>query len=168
MSGLLNDLLVLIQDSFGLGEPPARGHLVKFDGFDELDKTHAIEVFLGKTAQDVSRALSEDRLGTQSDIEDLLVMEPAGYRYYLAPYLIRIIQNEGEEAGNLEFAGFVMFSVREIVRLRGVEAFTATQRAALSALSSHLVERCRERTEQDTWAEPLLEDLEFVRATLRA
>ena len=135
---------------------------MKFDGFDELDKKHALEMFLGRTSDDIARALADDLLGTQSDVEDLFVMEPAGYQYYLAPYLMRIILNEKDESEDLQLAGFVIFNIREIVRVRGVEAFSKSQRAALSEIGKYLTEQCKQKNREDIWAEPLLNDLEFL------
>ena len=163
----MKSLIQLVQNNFGLDAPPSSDNLVKFDGFDELDKTHALEVFLGKTTDDISRALADDLLGTQSDIEDIFVMEPAGYQYYLAPYLIRIIQNEKDESEDFQLAGFVIFNIREIVRVRGVEAFSKGQCAALAEIGDYLTEQCKQKNREDIWAEPLLKDLEFlVKSTL--
>lgn len=155
-------LIELVHNNFGLGAPTSSDHLVKFDGFDELDKKHALEIFLGRTSDDIARALADDLLGTQSDVEDLFVMEPAGYQYYLAPYLMRIIQNEKDESEDLQLAGFVIFNIREIVRVRGVEAFSKSQRAALSEIGKYLTEQCKQKNREDIWAEPLLNDLEFL------
>ncbi len=160
----MKSLIELVQNSFGLGAPPVGDSLVKFDGFDELDKKHVLEIFLRKTTDDISRALAHDLLGTQSDIEDIFVMEPAGYQYYLAPYLIRIVQNETDESEDLQLAGFVMSNICEIVRVRGIEAFSKGQRAALSEIGNYLTEQCKAKNPEDIWAEPLLKDLEFLAA----
>ena len=155
-------LIELVQHHFGVGSPPSSDDLVEFDGFDELDKEHALAVFLGKTIDDISRALADDLLGTQSDVEDLFVMKPAGYQYYLAPYLIRIIHNERDESEDLQLAGFVVFTIREIVRVRGAEAFSPGQRAALSEVGEYLAERCKQKSHEDIWAGSILRDLESL------
>ncbi len=162
----MNSLTETVKNNFGLGPPPSREDLVHFDGFDELDKNHAIEVFLGKTTEDVARALSENRFGTQSDIEDIFVMEPAGYQYYLAPYLIQVLRNETDDSEDLQLAGFVISTVSEIIRVRGVVAFTQGQIATLLSLCSHLVQRCEQEEGEDIWAQPLLKDLKSIEARL--
>ena len=162
----MNSLIETIKNNFGLGPPPSREDLVHFDGFDELDKKHATEVFLGKTTEDVAKALSENRFRTQSDIEDIFVMEPAGYQYYLAPYLIQILRNETDDSEDLQLAGFVMYTVSEIIRVRGVVAFTQGQIATLLSLCNHLIHRCEQEEGEDIWAQPLLKDLKSIEARL--
>ena len=89
-------------------------------------------------------------------------MKPAGYQYYLAPYLIRVIRNEKDESEDLQLAGFVVFPIREIVRVRGAEAFSPGQRAALSEVGDYLAERCKQKSHEDIWAGPILKDLESL------
>lgn len=168
----MNSLVDLIEKHFGIGVPPREHELVKFDGFDELDKKDALSVFFGKTTEEISKALSERGtleniyvLGTISDVEDLVVMEPTGYQYYLAPYLIRIIQNANEELEDLELAGLVMSAVCEIFRMRGVDAFSEGQRVAFRNLGNYLAKQCRKNSE-DTWAEPLIKSLELLETKL--
>ena len=71
-------------------------------------------------------------------------------------------EKDHNESEDLQLAGFVIFNIREIVRVRGVEAFSKSQRAALSEIGKYLTEQCKQKNREDIWAEPLLNDLEFL------
>ncbi len=163
-------LLKTIESSFGLGSPPNKNTLVLFDGFDELDKAHALESFLGKSAAEIANELSqpEGNFGQLGYVEDLIVMEPLGYQYYLAPYLGQIIRNEVDGQPDLELTSLVLFAIREIVRIRGNDAFSQHQRSALFQLVAYLAAGSDRWDSSDAFADSLPEDLSWLRTALSA
>lgn len=165
MSNRLSDN---IRSHFGFGAAPTKEALVRLDGFDELDKAHAIDIFLGKTTEDILSAISEGNFGNLGDIEDLIVMEPTGYQYYLAPYLLQIIRYQEEADEDLTLPGLVMFSIQEIVRIRGKEAFSENQRRVLFDIVSYLVDRSSQWNSDDAFSGSLKEKLDFLRVALAA
>jgi len=66
-------ILESIERNFGLGSRPTKEELVQFDGFDELDKAHALKLFLGRSTADIARELSQPQslYGTLTELEDL-------------------------------------------------------------------------------------------------
>ncbi len=163
-------LVETIESNFGLGSPPEKNALVRFDGFDELDKTHALELFLGKSAADIANELLQPQgsFGQLGDIEDLIVMEPLGYQYYLAPYVVQIIRNEHDAAPDLELTSLVLFAIREILRIRSNEAFSQTQQSALLQLVSYLADGSDRWDSSDAFAESLPEHLQWLQTKLSA
>ena len=163
-------LLETIESHFGLGPPPDKKSLVRFDGFDELDKAHALELFLETSASDIAKALSRpgSNFGNLGDIEDLIVMEPAGYQYYLAPYLVKIVRNEVHGEHDLELTSLVLFAIQEIVRIRGRDAFSRGQRGALLDLVASLSEGSGGWDSSDAFAESLPGHLNWLNTALSA
>ncbi len=161
-------LLRRIKDSFGQGSPPGRMELVKFDGFDELDKRYALDTFLEKTADEIARELAkqQSRYKSLSYIEVLSVMEPAGYQYYLAPYLMQMVNDETDDAPDLEFVSFVLCAVRGIISHRGPCAFSETQQDVLLDLITLLAAGSARRDPSDAFAESLPGDFEEIRYAL--
>lgn len=163
-----NRLLDNVKSHFGSGAAPTKEALVRFDGFDELDKVHAIDIFSGKTIAEILNAISKGNFGNLGDIEDLIVMEPAGYQYYLAPYLLQIIRDQEEAEEDLTLPGLVIFSIQEIVRIRGKEAFSEGQRQVLLDIISYLARRSSQWNSDDAFIESLKEKLDFLKVALAA
>lgn len=119
----------LIRIHFNASKIPTQNELVKFDGFDQLEKESAVKRFLGKSWEEVyNKIVSHGGFGTGSDIEELLVMEPYGLQYYLKSYLLYCIKSEAEPRYENETVHFLIWTLREIFRIRGVQVFTVEQR----------------------------------------
>jgi len=121
----------LIRIYFNASKIPSKDELVKFDGFDQLEKENAVERFLGKSWDEILNQIPAGGFGTQCDIEELGVMEPYGLQYYLKSYLLYCIKNEAEPRYENETVYFLIWTLKEIFRLRGVEVFTVEQRPVI-------------------------------------
>ncbi len=157
-----------IEANFGIGPVPGEQELVRFDGFDDPDKKHSLELFLGKSVGDVIRAMPDPVGGfaSLSAIEDLIVMEPRGYHYYLAPYLLEILRNEADGTPDLELTGPVSFAIREILRIRGGKAFSESQRSVLSRWVDCIADGSHRWDDDDAFADSLQEDLDWLKTAL--
>ena len=120
---------------------PRPDTLVVLDGFDQPAKESAVQIFGGKTRDEVRALVGKGPSGFEGlwGIEDIEVLEAAGLHYYVEPFLSFLITEEFEDPE--EFAFFLMYHVSEVVRRRGPDIFTAPQRKFLTEIAWQLADR---------------------------
>jgi hypothetical protein len=99
----MSDVTKLIRSAFECDHIPTRDELVKFDGFDTLEKEYAIKTFLGKNRDEVAKLIKQREMGTMSDVEGLSVMEPYGFRYYFPVYLYHVLSVQNPDDGETSY-----------------------------------------------------------------
>lgn len=152
-----------IDAQFGSVAMPPEDRLVVMDGYDELDKKHAVKLFGGKTQDDVYRALMAGRMGSISETEDLIVLAPGAFRYYIAPYLTYLACDVEGDPNDDETVHFVCFAFREHVRISGIPPFDDGQRRLVHDILRDCLERVRRGAgEADEWRDDLISDLEYL------
>ena len=135
------NVLEQIQDAFPDHGVPRRDALVVFDGFDQPAKEYALDVFGGKTRDQVRALVGKGATGFEGlwGIEDLQVLEPAALQYYLEPFLRFLIVFEYSKPD--EFSFFLCYHLSEVIRIRGADTFTPAQRHVLAKIANHLAGR---------------------------
>lgn len=173
----------IIEKAFNLSKIPTKDELVKFDGYDLLDKEHAIGIFLGKNWEEIYERISlsmpepesetqsdydkffSQRLGTISDIENLQVLEPYGLQYYLKSYLLYLFSEDCQPRNTDDFTSYLIYTLKEILRIRGSAVFTSEQRLVLKQIATtllHELANSPDDEEEYVYVKPLREYLSFI------
>ena len=174
-----------IKKAFNLSKIPSKEELVKFDGYDVLDKEHAIQIFLGKSWEEIYKRISlsesnmddpsnykrflSQKLGTQSDIEDLQVLESYGLQYYLQSYLLYLVSKGCQPRNTDDFTLFLIGTLKEIFRIQGREVFTDEQCLVLKQITTSLLkelENSPSNEEEYVYVKPMKENLSFIESIL--
>jgi len=152
-----------IDAEFGSLRMPSKEDLVVFDGYDELDKEHALNLFHSKTQDDIYREIVSGTMAVGSAVEDLAVLSPDAFRYYLAPYLTYLCCGVDGDPNEDEGVHFFCFAFREHIRINGAAELNEGQRRLVQG-ALHI---CRDRlrgtdADADEWRDRLLADIEFL------
>ena len=118
------NVLEQIRDAFPDHGVPSRELLVVFDGFDQPAKEYALDLFGGKTRDQVRALVGKGATGFEGlwGVEDLQVLEPAALQYYLEPFLTFLIKFEYSKPDEVSF--FLCYHLSEVIRIRGADTFT--------------------------------------------
>ncbi len=140
----------LIRIHFNASRIPTQNELVKFDGFDQLVKESAVKDFLGKSWEEIFNQIPAGGFGAQCDIEEIGVMEPYGLQYYLKSYLLYCIKSEAEPRYENETVYILIWTLKEIFRLRGVQVFTVEQRPVIRQFIVSLLIEIKDVNDDET------------------
>lgn len=152
-----------IDARFGSGAIPPESQLVVMDGYDEWDKKHAVKLFRGKTQDDVYRELVAGGMRSISETEDMIVLTPDAFRYYLAPYLTYLSCDVEGDLNEDETVHFFYFAFKEYVRINGLPPFDDGQRRLVCDVLLDCLERVRlANGEPCEWRDDLISNLEYL------
>lgn len=166
----MTDLVAEIERAFSSERMPSDAELVRFDGFDELGKACLLEHLSGKTQDDVLHLLREGALGDGSMCtEELEVAEPAGIRYYLKPFLVRLAERLRSDARVLddETPFFLFAHIKNILEHRGTGTFTEPQLKAISSLVEESL-KLASTLADGTWVKDVSRQLREVGTALQS
>lgn len=159
----------IIENSFNLTRIPNKDELVKFDGYDLFDKEQAIEIFFEKSCEQVYDQLVLGVKGTMSDIEVLQVLESYGLQYYLKSYLLYLFAGDSEPRNTSDFVSNLIFTLKEIIRIRGAEVFTIPQCLALKQIAQILLGELSSSIEDEgeyVYVKSLREHLNYIDSSI--
>lgn len=123
---------------FGEGLPPARSALILDDGYDELEKRYALELFSGRSGEEIFNNIcfGENVCGL---LEGLAVLTPQSFVYYVKPFLIYLVDLLCEQEGggsDFEYISWLFFELAEFFRINGVEFLNGGQINCLRCLAN--------------------------------
>src|SRR6185436_17278203 len=107
-----------IASSFGCGDPPRVHELVRWDGFDQLDKEDAVAFYSGKTWDDVLshlRGLRNKVASADYQLEEWSVLSREALPYYLRAHLEYLLETLAEPECDEEFVDYLFFQLRQVV-----------------------------------------------------
>ena len=182
----MKELKSRIESSFGNGEIPSERDLVSFDGYDHLDKEDILQTFHGKTWYEFFEGFTSGQSPLVGLLDDLCVMEPRGFQYYLRAYLEYLLAEDPDEPNEDEFVHFLFFAIKEFMRIqkeeqhtrvermpldsfgldleRNAEALSIDQKAALKAVAVKVLDKVsRSSAGLDDWRKDLIRDLSYIR-----
>ena len=172
MSDKIHILRSAIEESFSNVTMPTKEELVHFDGYDQLDKEHAVETFLNKSREDILKVFTEENtiksFGTFSDIEDLIVLTPKGVHYYIEPYFTHLLNSFEESKIDYEYLNSLLFAIIQILERDNPDIFTQEQYVVLSELSIFLSEEIKNVNDENMdWIEETKEKISKLKEEIQ-
>jgi hypothetical protein len=131
MDHLLNEVRTL----FGSGAAPSANALVKWDGFDQLEKEYAVRFYSGKTWEDV---LFHHKSGGANNLEEWSVLHEPSLSYYGRAHLEYLFETSDSVNPDDEFVSQLFHQLYQLTYMYKGSPFTVTQTALLVRIAKTL------------------------------
>lgn len=117
---------------------PCKQGLVVWNGFDELDKSSAVDFFSGKSWEDVLHHLQEPTVGNFY-LEEWAVLGPQAMAYYLYAYLEFLIETLSSQAGpNEEYVSELFHWLYQMTYMHKGAPLNSQQTACIVKVAEHV------------------------------
>ena len=148
-----------IASSFGRGDPPRVHELVRWDGFDQLDKEDAVAFYSGKTWEDVLAHL-RGIASADYQLEEWSVLSREALPYYLRAHLEYLVETLAEPECDEEFVHYLFFELRQVVSDDDGSPFDPVQTRVLELVAQEVAAVMADRQEPDFfWAADIKEEV---------
>lgn len=131
----MDELLSEVRRLFGLGPVPSEDALVKWDGFDQLDKETAVRFYSGKTWQDV---LLHYQGGGTRELEEWSVLAEPALSYYGRAQLEYMFETANIAYPDDDFVSQLFHQLYQLVYMHKRSPFTPTQTDLLVRIAKAL------------------------------
>lgn len=117
---------------------PCKQGLVVWNGFDELDKSSAVDFFNGKSWEDVLHHLQDPTVGNFY-LEEWAVLGPQAMAYYLYAYLEFLLETLSSQAGpNEEYVNEFFHWLYQMTYMHKGAPLNPQQTACIVKIAEHV------------------------------
>jgi hypothetical protein len=135
---MLESLSLEIKNHFLYRTKPRNDELVARDGFDELDKSSAVDFYSGKSWEDVLRHLQALTAGNFY-FDELTVLSPQALGYYLRAYLQFLIETlSSQEGPNEGYVSEFFHGMYQMIYMHKGSPLTPEQTAVIVKIAEHV------------------------------
>lgn len=135
---MLESLRAEIKNYFQYRAKPCQQELVVWDGFDELDKSSAVNFFNGKSWEDVLHHLQDPAVGNFY-LEEWAVLGPQAMAYYLYAYLEFLIETlSSQEGPNEGYVSELFHWLYQIIYMHRGTPLNFQQTACVVKIAEHV------------------------------
>jgi hypothetical protein len=131
----MDHLLSEVQKLFGLGSVPSANCLVKWDGFDPLEKESAVRFYSGKTWSDVLRHYQR---GGTHELEAWAVLSEPSLSYYGRAQLEYLFETVDSACPDADFISQFFHQLYQLAYMHQGSPFTLMQTDLLARIAKAL------------------------------
>lgn len=135
---MLESLNLEVKNHFPYRTKPRNEALVVWDGFDELDKSSAVDFYSGKSWEDVLQHLQAPTTGNFY-FDELTILGPQALDYYLRAYLEFLIETlSSQEGPNEGYVSEFFHGLYQMIYMHKGSPLTPEQTAVIVKIAEHV------------------------------